>query len=189
MLAHAEGLADDVHGIARAVGEIDARPHAVIDERAVDARHPGHQEVQLVQRCDRVDAVELGLDRLDAGGVDRVGIHVRAVEIADELRRAALRRGGGLVCGLGNGGFQLRLHLLGRDVENAIADKPLGPLDTVEPFARGVTVEVFRGIDAGVHVLDREAELIGADRRNLGTLGERGAGKNERQRGRCGKPV
>ncbi len=158
------------------------REHVAVGVLGVDANEPGDRrravaravlgEVprQRAGRVDRVDAVEVGLERGDAESLDARRVHVGGVVVAD---LAGVGVHDGAAGGVLDDGADVGLGPLAEQVEGAVARAVGRDLDGVEPGAVDVAEEVVLGADLGVHGLGVDAE---------GALRE-GRGSQEREGG------
>jgi hypothetical protein len=119
-------------------------------ERSIDADHAvmGDESWQVVDAGHRVDAVELGLQRLHAEGFELAFIHEARIQVADLLLARIVR---GLLRVLDDDA-QVRERLVVELVERAIAGLVGGNLGRRQPMAVDVLVEVVLCAGLGVHV-------------------------------------
>ena len=117
------------------------------------------------------NAVELGLQRRDAGLVDGVFIHAGRVIVAHLLlhRRPVRRRLAGLFQGVVHGGNVPQRQSVERAPASLVRRNGIG----LDPFAAGVLEKVGAGVERLVHLIDAEALQIGR------CTGGRGGGLSE----------
>ncbi len=103
------------------------------------------------------DALQIGGDRREAIGFDGRLIHETCIVVADLLLRGAGRgmSGGGGLDDLAHAALGQIRELVERPVGGAVGRK----LETVEPFAVGIDVEVVSRPNVGLHGGQIEAEL------------------------------
>ena len=115
--------------------------------------------------ADGVDAIELRLDRRDAGRFDGRLVHAGGVEVADLLLRASRR-------GVGHGRILLEdlvedfAIALGQLFETAVARVLRRQRMRVTPLADRETIEVVARFDARVH--GGEVEAVRREKRRSG---------------------
>ena len=186
-LGHAEPALEDIGHHRRAgqrLGDEQAEQVLGLEVGGVEridvganllAEHAG----QALHVADPGEAIQVGLDRLEARGVDRRGIEVSAVEVADAAFVAARRRG--RAQDPGDEFAKLRLGLVVGDVEAAYARTVSRNLGCLEPGAVGEEVEVIARLDAAIHHCRVDAQCGGCRSSRIGR--RFGDGGDERGRG------
>jgi hypothetical protein len=124
-----------------------------------DSVQMGDDITQTAQGADGVDACQLALDGVDAGGFDGCFIHARGKEVVDLLLDAA----GGEGFAAGGQLFENDASLLEGEVtqhEEGAPARILGrDFGVVDPGAVGEAIEIVAGTDALVHVSGLDAMI------------------------------
>ncbi len=125
----------------------------------------GKEIRKLLPVADGRDRVQLGLDRREAGGLDRRLVHERGVPVAHFPAVAPLG-GAGVRCGFDQDGPHLLQRLVLERRQSTRFDPVSGNLGALDPLPIDVPEEVVARLDPGIH-----AGKVDAPRAVLGLPG------------------